>query len=283
MAEDRTLQSDEIGRRIEAEFVEEVASGAVERAQRIRLAARAVQREHQLCGEPLLQRVLVDRALQLPHRRGVAAEREHRVEPARERRDADLVEPYGRGRGPFGVDHVGQRRPAPPRGGTIELFQRAERIARGELLGTVHAALVGDRVELVRQEVEHVAGPVPTEPPRVAERATQARHVAVQRRLDRQARVGTPDVVDESIDRDEMTLGEREPGEHRSLSWTADPDRLAVAFERRRAEDAQDQPVADVRLLPRSRCHRAPDPRCSSAPRSQRRHRVVVAPRRRAR
>ena len=60
--------------------------------QRVRLAAGAVEREHQLAAQPLPQRVLVDERLELGDELAGAAQLEIGVDPFLERVEAKLLE-----------------------------------------------------------------------------------------------------------------------------------------------------------------------------------------------
>ena len=64
--------------------------------ERLRLAARAVQREHQLAAQPLAQRVLGDERLELADELGVPPQREVGVDPGLQRGEAQLVQPRDR-------------------------------------------------------------------------------------------------------------------------------------------------------------------------------------------
>ena len=60
--------------------------------ERLGLATRAVEREHELAAQALAQRVLGDQRLELADELGVAAERELGVDALLERRHAQLLE-----------------------------------------------------------------------------------------------------------------------------------------------------------------------------------------------
>ena len=73
LAEDRLLELLEAGARLDPELVEQGGARRPVRVERLGLAARAVEREHQLGAERLAQRVLGDERLQLPDELGRAA------------------------------------------------------------------------------------------------------------------------------------------------------------------------------------------------------------------
>src|SRR5581483_602162 len=61
--------------------------------ERLGLPARAVEREHQLAAQPFPQRVCVHRRLEVLDELRVAAERELRLRPLLDQRQAELLEP----------------------------------------------------------------------------------------------------------------------------------------------------------------------------------------------
>ena len=113
VVEDRRLQLGQLGRRVEAELVGEHGPGAGVHAQRVGLAPAAVEGDHQAAGEPLAQRVLVGRALELADRLAVPAEGEEGVEAGLQRLQAQLVPAHGRRPGPLLVGDVGEHRTVP--------------------------------------------------------------------------------------------------------------------------------------------------------------------------
>src|SRR5439155_70847 len=72
--EDAALELAQLVAGLDAELVDERSAGVPVALERVGLAARAVQREHQLRAESLVQRVLGDETLQLADELGVAAE-----------------------------------------------------------------------------------------------------------------------------------------------------------------------------------------------------------------
>jgi hypothetical protein len=82
-------------------------------AERLRLSAGAIEREHQLAAWPLPQRVLRDEALELADEVGVASEREVGLDPFLERAHAQLVQSRCLSRGERLVGELVQRRPSP--------------------------------------------------------------------------------------------------------------------------------------------------------------------------
>jgi len=93
LPEDLLMQLLQLRTRLETELVNERAPRGVVRVERLGLAARVVEREHQLDAQPLPQRVLPDERLQLGDELGVATAGELRVDPVLEHCEAELLEP----------------------------------------------------------------------------------------------------------------------------------------------------------------------------------------------
>ena len=130
-----------------------------EDAQRVGLAAAAVEGDHQPPGEALAQRVLVDRVLELGHRLAVAAEREQGVEPGLERLQAQLVPPHRRRARPVLVGDVGEHRTAPLGEPGLEVGEGGARVAGQIAAGGGDAVLEAGGVEQPAIDGEEVAGP----------------------------------------------------------------------------------------------------------------------------
>jgi hypothetical protein len=151
----------------------------VEDLQRIRLAAAAVQGQHQLPPQSLAIRVLVDGESQRREDLALLAERKRRLELFLECVDAQRLQPLRLGPEPGRVRQPLQRRPAPERqrhgdgGGARTRVAFAQRRARlpQRLLETqrVHPR-VGERVS--------ISGGADRA---LAERGAQPRHVMLQR------------------------------------------------------------------------------------------------------
>ena len=159
LAEDRLLESPQLGVRLEAELlVEELPEGSV-RLERVGMAARAVESDHQMRAESLVERVEPDERLQLADGLGLAADGEHRLEPRLERLEPQALEPGDLGLCEGLGCQVGERGPAPEREGPCEgRFGFGERLRaeRGLTFGQEPLELV--HVELAGRDAEEVAG-----------------------------------------------------------------------------------------------------------------------------
>ena len=170
--------SDELGRRIEAELVGEHGARARVHAQRVGLAAAAVQGDHQAAGEPLAQRVLVGRALQLADRLAVAAEGEQGVEAGLQRLQPQLVPAHGGRPGPLLVGDVGEDRTVPLGQARLEVDERRARDRRAS------AARASATRSSKRAASKHVAGRRPARsraPPGAAAAGRRAPGAAARR------------------------------------------------------------------------------------------------------
>ena len=115
LAEDRGLELAELGAGVDAELLDErLARGAVG-GERVGLAARAVEREHELRARALAQGLRGDERLELGDELGMTSEREISLDPLLERDGAQLLEPRDLGLGERLVEEVRERRPAPER------------------------------------------------------------------------------------------------------------------------------------------------------------------------
>ena len=115
LLEDLALEMPERLARLEPELGGEVLPAVLVRLQRLRLATRAVQRQHELTAEALAERVALDERLELADQLVVPSEREVAVDPLLEGRQAELVEPGDLRLRERLVREVGEGRPAPER------------------------------------------------------------------------------------------------------------------------------------------------------------------------
>ena len=221
LAQDRLLELLEPSTRLDPEVLAQQAAAVAVRLERLRLAARAVQSEHQLGPERLAERVGRDERLELAGDLRSRAAREVCVDPALDRGQAQLLEPGGLERE---VD-VGERLAAP------EVERLAQERGRARGLGACRLGrqpLEPAQVELVRFAAEDVARRARLDRT-VAERLAQLRDVDLERRRRRRRRRVGPELVDQPLDRDDPAGLEREDGQERPLLATTDRDRPAVA------------------------------------------------------
>ncbi|HET7044980.1 MAG TPA: hypothetical protein VFI37_09040 [Gaiellaceae bacterium] len=113
MAQNARLKLAQPGRRLEAELLDEEPASLRVHCERIRLASRAVEREHQVLAQALPHRALRDQSLEIGDERHVVACGKLRLEPLLERREAQLLEPHDLALREALVRDVLERRPAP--------------------------------------------------------------------------------------------------------------------------------------------------------------------------
>ena len=112
-------------RRLDAELLDERHACPAVDLERLGLASRAVEREHQLAADPLSERVVPHERLELGEERPVAPERELGIEALLERREAQLVESCDRRLRELFIGEVCQRCSTP------ELERATEELGRG--------------------------------------------------------------------------------------------------------------------------------------------------------
>ena len=93
MREDRLLEPPKLRPRLEPQLVGEHAPRLLEGLERIRLAAAAIERQHQLPPQPLPERIVRQRRPKRGDELPMLAERERRLELLLERVDAQRLEP----------------------------------------------------------------------------------------------------------------------------------------------------------------------------------------------
>ena len=113
MVEDLTLEALEARARLEAELFRERAPPILVRAQRLRLAARAIESEHELPARALPERLVGHERLQLDDEFVVAPEVEARLDALLLGREPQLLEAGDLGLREVLVPELGERRAAP--------------------------------------------------------------------------------------------------------------------------------------------------------------------------
>ena len=113
MQEDRLLEALKSLARVEAELVAQCRARFLHHGERVRLATRPVQGEHQQLSQPLAQRVVPDERLQLGDRLTVSTDREVGLQTMLERDEAQRFQPKDLVVREGLVAEVRQRRAAP--------------------------------------------------------------------------------------------------------------------------------------------------------------------------
>ena len=235
LAQDRVVQLAQRGSGLDADLLDERGSRLPVGLQRLRLASRAVQREHPLRLQPFAQRVAGDEHLELCEDLAMAARRQVAVDRTFGRGQVQLLEPAdlaGRERLPR---DVGQRRPAPQR----------ERLARQVVRDERREA---QRIDVAVAEAQLVPAPAGDDLRAVAagcQRLANLRDVELHHLGRRGRRILAPERLDESLARHRRALVEGQHGQQRPRLAPADGHRAAVGRDLHRTEDA------DLHVLPR--------------------------------
>ena len=236
VAQNGPLERSQLLARLETELFREERSGPPVCGECICLALGAVKGRHELAPETLAERFLSDEAFELRDERGVAAQREFGVDALFEASKAELVEASGLEREGAAVADVGERRATP------QCECRAETI-RGEPTGgaTKCFAPLAEKsfeaayVDPVGLDLEDVTRRSRDEPV-LAERAAQARYVHAERSFGPGRRRPKPELVDQPIGRNRPARIEEQESEERTLSSTAQWQRLTIPHDFYRAE-----------------------------------------------
>ena len=142
LLQDLRLEPPESLSRLEPELVDEESAAALVRVERVGLASRAVQREHELRAQAFSQGVGLDELLEVGDELRVAADGKLGIESILERRQAKLLEPRDLGLGECLVGEILQRRPAPERQSFAERVRGLREVPRGKQAATFCAKRV---------------------------------------------------------------------------------------------------------------------------------------------
>jgi hypothetical protein len=232
-----------------------VTAQLLARAERLGLPAAAVQRQHPSRPEPLPQRVLPRKSLELTDQFTVPARRQLGVDPVLLRVHPELVETGRLRPGERLIGELGQRRASPQRqrlgqlrrrGGARIPVAQGDPSLGGELLEAtgVHLVLV-DVEQVARWAREDQAAGRAGSPPRLEGRP-EAGDVVLQGRRGVGRRPIAPDDVDEPVERHHLVGVDQEGGQQESLLRAAEVDPAV--------------PVADLEWAEHLELHAHPDP-----------------------
>jgi len=174
--------------------------------ERLRLATRAVEGEHELSAEALPQRLGGHERVELGHELGVTSEREVGLDPHLEAGKPKLLQPSDRRLRKRLVTDVGEGGPAPELKGLAEHGGRSSRVASRERLPTLpEQTLEATGIDRFRREIQHVPGRHRADDVG-PERLAQARDGDRERAPRPQAR---PEVLDQPIARQQLARPKR--------------------------------------------------------------------------
>lgn len=176
LAEDRPLELLQRAARLQTELLAQQLSRAAVGGERIGLATRPVEGQHQLATQPLLQRVDCDEGFELGDQVGDVTDREVCLDPVLHRGEPELLQASDLVLRELEQAQVGQGGPAPERERLAQRRGGADRISGGERVATpLEQTLEHRDVELIRSCVEDVASGARLDRPIAAERPSQAR------------------------------------------------------------------------------------------------------------
>ena len=132
MAEDHPLELPELGARSQAQLVAQQRTCLAVGGERLGLASRPIQREHQLRAQSLLERRLRRESLQLDDHVGRVPEGQLSVNPLHLGEQAELLQTPDLGLHAVGRREVGERRPAPQAERFGQPFRGSRRVALRE-------------------------------------------------------------------------------------------------------------------------------------------------------
>ena len=227
--------------RLDAQLLVQDLAGAVEGLEGIGLAARAVQRQHQLAPQPLPVGVVGQQRLQLGDQPAVPTEGQVGLDAVLQRGQAQRLQA-----GPFRLQgghlvQVGQQRSPPqaqPRsklvGGRLRVVADQGAAARcGQVLEPLGVQLTGRHLELVARR----AG---GQPPRVrAERAAEPVDIALQGVAGGGRRVAVPQVLDQPVVGDDLASVDQQQPEQGALARGPKVQRLASGHHLKRSQDPE--------------------------------------------
>ncbi len=219
--EHRPLQPLQRATGLEPELLHEHLARLVVDAQRLGLAARAVEGDHELGPESLAQRMLRDERLQFRDELGVPAGRKLRLDPILGRGQTQLLEPRRLGPRKGRVAEVHERRPAPEADRVPQLLRCLRRRATSKVgPRLLDHSLEPIGVQLLGLDAEQVARAASDEQIGLQQLA-QLRDAVLDDLPGRWRRIALPELVDQAIARDDLVCMQEEDRQQLSLARAA--------------------------------------------------------------
>ena len=227
LGQDRLLQATELDARLHPDLLDQHGARLAVGVQRLGLAAGAIERQHALRVQPLVQRMRADQRLELADHLVVAAFCQVGVDRLLGRAHAQLVQPSDLGGGERLVGHVGERLAVPQRERLACATAFEQTLELDRIHGTVgHPQLVapaaGDDLRAV-----------------ALEQPTQLRHVQLHHLRRAGGRFLAPQPLGKPVGRHRPAGLEPEHRQHRPLLGGAERDRALVAARLDRPKEAQ--------------------------------------------
>ncbi len=276
LGEDRRLQPLQLGARLEPQLVDQRGAGAAVGVERVGLAARAVEGEHEVGVQALAVGMLADQRLQLGDRLPVAPEGEVELQPVLERGQPHALEPRALAGGAAEQLDVGQRQAPEQVEAGAQLRRGAFLVAGGaQAAGVVQVALEALEVQRPGRQLDRIAARPGHDRLALAELLPQLGDVHLQRLGGGGGRVVAPQLVDQAVRRDDaVAVLEQQDGEQRAPLGPGDGDLPAGARHPQRSQDPELHRLTST-LPPACRWSRTCRP-CTSTTTSGRRATVIA-------
>jgi hypothetical protein len=196
VAKDRLFEALQLLAGLEAKFfVEELARASV-RGERVGLALRSIQGEHQLTPQPFAVRVVANKPLQLVDQLGILAEREVCLDPIFEHGDAKILQALGlRPQGSFVADPREGMTPPELQGLAQPRCRAARCSAFNGLMPLFREPLETGRVHVVARDVERIARPSACDRGICTQHRAELGDIGAQRRRGPVGRLAMPELV----------------------------------------------------------------------------------------
>ena len=248
--EDRPLELLQLDARLEAELVAQALSRPPVDLESLRLPSAAVEREHQLRGKALPERMLGGERLELRDERQLATERELCIDPLLDRRQTKLLEALDLDARERLELEIGERPPLPQALGRTQRVRRGGEIAgRARLTSLCDEPLEALEVELAGLDAQQVAGRAGDQARLVAgrrtERLPQPRNLVTERVVGRVGALPGEELADQSLPRDDAVGIEQEERQQRPLLRSSNRDRHPVHPHDERTEDPELEAARD--------------------------------------
>ena len=253
LADDRRLERPELLAELETQLVAEQGPRPLVGGQRVGLASRPVEREHQVAPQALAVRMRGHEGVELVDQARGLSQLERSRLAVLAGCQMQLLESLGPDPEVAVVGMTGQGRAAPQRQGGAEPLVRRSGVAPGEGLPAVaDESFEAVGVERVGLDVEDVATRTAADRRIVAEHRSEARDVGAQGGRRSVGRLAGPELVDQVVRRDDAAPGEHQVGEEGLLAAPAESEEPAIASRLDAAEQVKLERSGGVSLTARA-------------------------------
>src|SRR5262249_22146153 len=165
LLEDPPLERSELGARLEPDLFREPATERLVGGECVPRPVGAVEAEHQLAKQSLLERVLADELLELADQSRAAAGCQLSADPSLQREEPSFFQPLRLRAERWLRRDVGERMTAPQSERVSEPVTRSGRVVCGSgRASLLEQCLEALEIELARLDTEQVTGPAPLGP-----------------------------------------------------------------------------------------------------------------------